>query len=276
MTRIPVLILLALLAGCVSRPPAPSSGSAAPQPAQTDTDGAPRQPPDVSQVPDAVPRHEPKSRYGNPPHYEVFGERYYVLDSADNFTERGIASWYGTKFHGRRTSSGEPYDMYAMTAAHKQLPLPSYVEVTNLANGRKVIVRVNDRGPFKKSRVIDLSYAAAARLDMLGHGTAPVELRVVTPATPVRAVTTTTDPAAKIAYYIQTGAFADRMNAERLRGRLDGANLGVSSQLNTVDVGGRRLHRVRLGPLQAVDQVDRLSDALARLGVQDTQVVVQD
>lgn len=239
-------------------------------------DGPPPRAPDLSAVPDAVPRHEPRSRYGNPPHYEVFGQRYYVLASADNFTERGIASWYGRKFHGRRTSSGEPYDMYAMTAAHRQLPLPTYVEVTNLNNGRKVIVRVNDRGPFKKDRVIDLSYAAASRLGMLESGTAPVELRVVTPDTQPQAVTTATDRPGKIAYYIQAGAFGDRANADRLRNRLDAAGLDVPSRLETVDLNGRLLHRVRLGPLSTISDVDRLSNALARLGLSDAQVVVQD
>jgi len=239
-------------------------------------DGPPPRAPDLSAVPDAVPRHEPRSRYGNPPSYEVFGQRYYVLDSAENFTERGIASWYGSKFHGRRTSSGEPYDMYAMTAAHRQLPLPTYVEVTNLNNGRKVVVRVNDRGPFKKDRIIDLSYAAASRLGMLESGTAPVELRVVTPDTPPQAVTAATDRSGKIAYYIQAGAFGERANADRLRNRLDAADLGVPSRLETVNLNGRRLHRVRLGPLSTISDVDRLSSALARLGLRDAQVVVQD
>src|SRR5690606_8545335 len=128
-----------------------------------------------------------------PPHYEVFGQRYYVLDSAENFTERGIASWYGSKFHGRRTSSGEPYDMYAMTAAHRRLPLPAYAEVTNLNNGRKVIARINDRGPFAKMRVIDLSYTAAHRLGMLEAGTAPVQLRALTPGRSPQAVIAATD-----------------------------------------------------------------------------------
>jgi rare lipoprotein A len=255
-----------LLAACAQQPVSPADGQ----------DGPPRRPPDVSNVPDAVPRDEPRSRYGNPPHYEVFGERYYVLDAAENFVERGIASWYGSKFHGRRTSSGEPYDMYAMTAAHRRLPLPTYVEVTNLDNGRKVIVRVNDRGPFKKNRVIDLSYAAAGRLDMLRTGTAPVRLRVVTPEGTAQAVTAATVHDGKIAYYIQAGAFADRSNADRLRGRLDAARLGVSSRLETVELGSRVLHRVRLGPLSTADDVDRLSDALAKLGIQDARVVVQD
>ena len=132
-------------------------------------------------IPDAVPRVEPRSARGNPPFYTVFGKRYYVLASSEGHVERGTASWYGPGFHAASTSMGEPYDMYAMTAAHKTLPLPAYAEVTNLRNGRKVVVRINDRGPFVGDRIIDLSYTAAARLDMLLQGTAPVEVRVITP-----------------------------------------------------------------------------------------------
>lgn len=260
-----ILLLLTLgLAACAPRQAPPLA------------DSPPRQPRDVSGVPDAVPRHEPRSRYGNPPHYEVFGQRYYVLESAENFTERGIASWYGTKFHGRRTSSGEPYDMYAMTAAHRQLPLPTYAEITNLNNGRKVIVRINDRGPFAKNRVIDLSYAAAHRLDMLNEGTAPVQIRTLTPGRTPQAVTTATDGAAKITYYLQAGAFSDRANADRLRSRLDSYGLGVPSRLEAVKARGSTLHRVRLGPVSSISEIDRLSAALAKYGLQDTQVVVLD
>lgn len=147
-------------------------------------DGPPRQAPDLSRVPDAVPRVEPRSRGGNPDSYEVFGRRYRVMDSSRGFVERGTASWYGRKFHGRKTSNGETYDMYRMTAAHKHLPLPTYVRVTNLDNQRSVVVRVNDRGPFHSDRIIDLSYAAASRLGILAKGTGRVELRAIDPARP--------------------------------------------------------------------------------------------
>ncbi len=146
-------------------------------------DSAPAHPVDVSNVANAIPRVEPHSRYGNPASYVVFGQRYYVKKSSLNHIERGVASWYGTKFHGRRTSSGEPYDMLAMTAAHKSLPLPTYAEVTNLKNGRKIIVKINDRGPFKKNRIIDLSYAAAIKLDIARAGTGLVEVRTIDPST---------------------------------------------------------------------------------------------
>jgi rare lipoprotein A len=133
---------------------------------------------------DAVPRAEPKSKYGNPDSYVVFGKRYYTKDSAAGHVERGVASWYGPKFHGRRTSSGEPYNMYAMTAAHKTLPLPTYARVTNLGNGRSAVVKINDRGPFHGDRVIDLSYAAANKLGVVAEGTARVEVRAIDPRRP--------------------------------------------------------------------------------------------
>jgi len=135
-------------------------------------------------VADAVPKVEPKSKYGNPESYVVFGKRYYTKDSSKGYVERGLASWYGKKFHGRRTSSGEPYNMYAMTAAHKTLPLPCYARVTNMANGRSAVVRINDRGPFHGSRIIDLSYSAARKLGVVAKGTAMVEVRAIDPRQP--------------------------------------------------------------------------------------------
>ncbi|NIA01422.1 MAG: septal ring lytic transglycosylase RlpA family protein, partial [Planctomycetia bacterium] len=146
-------------------------------------DSAPYRAIDVSAVKDAIPRVEPKSRYGNPASYVVLGKRYTTLASSKGYKKRGIASWYGTKFHGHRTSSGESYDMYEMSAAHKTLPLPTYARVSNLRNGRSVIVKINDRGPFHENRVIDLSYAAASRLGILGKGTGLVEVEAIDPGT---------------------------------------------------------------------------------------------
>ena len=236
-------------------------------------DGPPARPVDVSRVPDAVPRHEPRSRYGNPDSYVVNGRRYHVLPTARGYVERGIASWYGRKFHGRRTASGEPYDMYRMTAAHRTLPLPSYVRVTNLENGRSVVVRVNDRGPFHPNRIIDLSYAAAARLGMLERGTALVEVRAITPGerAPARAARRSAPEAPRI--YVQAGAFADRRNAERLRLRLLRAGLRAVA-LQRHDHPELRLYRVRLGPFASVDAADRVSVRLWRLGIADAHVVV--
>lgn len=144
-------------------------------------DGPPNYNVDVSRIPDASPKVEPLSKYGNLASYRVFGKQYHVMKSSKDYEEQGIASWYGTKFHAQRTSNGERYNMLAMTAAHKSLPLPTYVQVTNLKNGRKVIVRVNDRGPFEGNRVIDLSYVAAKKLGMLGHGTAYVDVKAIDP-----------------------------------------------------------------------------------------------
>lgn len=136
---------------------------------------------DLDTVSDAVPREEPLSAYGNNPEYEVLGTVYRPMADAEGYEEEGTASWYGEEFQGRPTSSGELYDMYAMTAAHRTLPLPTYVEITNLENGKRVVVRVNDRGPFHGGRLIDVSYAAAHRLDMVGHGTARVRIRALKP-----------------------------------------------------------------------------------------------
>ena len=164
--------------------------AATPTPPPAPMAGVPPPPNDPFAVPDAVPKFEPRARSGNPPFYEVFGKRYYVMASSVGYIERGVASWYGPGFHAERTSVGEPYDMYGMTAAHKTLSLPTYVRVTNLQNNRSIVVRVNDRGPFVGNRIIDLSYTAAAKLDMLRKGTAFVEVRAIDPtANPITAVT---------------------------------------------------------------------------------------
>ena len=147
-------------------------------------DSAPPHAVDVSHVKDAIPRAEPKSRYGNPPSYVVFGKRYHTLASSEGYSERGIASWYGTKFHGHRTSSGESYDMYRMSAAHKTLPLPTYARVTNLRNGKSVVVKINDRGPFVKGRISDVSYLAAQKLDFVQQGLAKVRVVVLDAGSP--------------------------------------------------------------------------------------------
>jgi rare lipoprotein A len=144
-------------------------------------DGPPRYYVDENKVPNAVPKIEPLSKNGNMSHYKVFGKQYNVMASSRNYEEQGIASWYGTKFNSHYTSNGERYNMLAMTAAHKTLPLPTYVQVTNLANGRQIIVKVNDRGPFEANRLIDLSYVAAKKLGMMGHGTARVNVKAIDP-----------------------------------------------------------------------------------------------
>lgn len=175
--------LLALLGGCAS---GPMDIPERPQPATagSDKDGTPDFRADLANVPDAIPRPEPRTAAGNKSPYTVLGKTYRVRPVPPGHRERGLGSWYGTKFHGRKTSLGDPYDVYTMTAAHKTLPLPSYVRVTNLENGKRAVVRVNDRGPFHEDRVIDLSYAAAYRLGYANKGTALLELEVLDPMAP--------------------------------------------------------------------------------------------
>jgi rare lipoprotein A len=222
-------------------------------------------PEELLRVPDAVPRHEPRARLGNPPFYEVFGVRYTVMPTASGYVERGVASWYGPDFHGISTSTGERYDMYAMTAAHKTLPLPAYARVTNLANGRSIVVRINDRGPFKANRIIDLSYAAAVRLDMVRAGTTMVEVRVVEPAG-------VPPPPPKVApIYAQAGSFGSDANAARLRDRLRGLGF-VDAFVQPQDLGGRRLYRVRIGPIADVGQYDLLVERLRGAGHSDVRL----
>ena len=220
----------------------------------------------VESIPDAVPRLEPRSAHGNPPFYDVLGKRYFVLAAADGYVERGVASWYGPTFHGGNTSSGEPYNMYAMTAAHKTLPLPTYARVTNLRNGRSVVVRVNDRGPFVANRLIDLSYTAAARLDMIREGTTLVEVRALTPDVPDELTRSAQSPPPSL--YVQVGAFADERNAQRLLERLRAAGLANAFVLSPLE-SGSSLYRVRLGPVGSVAEFDALAARLTTLGIPD-------
>jgi rare lipoprotein A len=275
------------VAGCSSAPPRrphlPPPVAVPPPPVAPET------------IPDAQPRIEPRSVYGNPPFYEQFGKRYVVLSSSANYVERGVASWYGPGFHAERTATHEPYDMYGMTAAHKTLPLPCYARVTNLQNGRSVVVRVNDRGPFVDNRIIDLSYTAAARLDMLRNGTAMVEVRTVdarestgeaAPTTlsaaagVLNAVTAPAEAAAPNApapasqtLYVQAGAFADPANAERMLVKLRRNNFENAFIRGTIQ-GGRRLYRVRIGPVADVAEFDRVVAALESAGVADAHLAL--
>lgn len=259
-----------ILAGCAPFPVAPGSGH----------DYGPTQPVDVSSVPDAVPRALPKSRYGNPPSYTVDGKTYHVLPQCAGYHERGIASWYGMKFHGGRTSDGETYDMYAMTAANKVVPLPCFVRVTNLRNHRSVIVKVNDRGPFVENRIIDLSYAAARKLGVVATGTALVDVEAVTPghpAPPPAMTVASQSPAAHAAdapqLFVQVGAFAEQGNAERVSRQLAAA--GVKPVLTVpAQESGKTLYKVRVGPLADVAAVDQLTARLASLGFANAQVVI--
>ena len=239
---------------------------------------------------DAVPRPEPRSKYGNGPVYEVFGKRYTVMPSSDGYRERGVASWYGKKFHGNLTSNRETYDMYEMTAAHKTLPLPTYVRVRNLRNNKSIVVRVNDRGPFVHNRIIDLSYSAAMKLDMIKDGTSLVEVTAINfekpqGDRPTRASTPSAPPPPQSApapapadvsnnVYVQVGAFGDRANAER---RLEALSLGGISGafIHEERSADRVLYRVRIGPVADVVQYDVLVEELEGIGITDPYLITE-
>ena len=302
-----VALLCTLLAACVTTPPSserkPRRVPAPPQQPAPKVSRTPGMPPEyvpgpaplderdrgpaaeeipegIALTPDAVPQEEPRSRSGNSPEYQVFGKTYRTMKQAGSFKERGHASWYGKKFHGRKTANGELYDMFKMTAAHKTLPLPSYVRVTNLANGKSTIVRVNDRGPFHKGRIIDLSYAAAAKLDIINHGAVEVEIEAVTadsrstmvaaappaplPAEvavvpsppPVPAAPAPAEHKAEVRAappteqgWLQVASFIDPINAVALREELQNKGFTGVTVIMT-DLGGETLHRVVAGPFR--------------------------
>jgi rare lipoprotein A len=266
-----VLSVLAL-AACGTSPTRPSAPRpAGPKPSVPETSTPPPPPADIASIPDAVPRVEPRSTRGNPVSYEVFGKRYFLLPTADGYKERGVASWYGPDFHSRPTSSGEPYDMYAMTAAHKTLPIPVFARVTNLSNGRSVVVRINDRGPFVGNRIIDLSYTAAHKLDMTRAGTAFVEVEVITPGSlPEVSRDLGAQPAPPLLatpprLYLQAGAFGVAANAQQVATRLRDA--GIANVAVREPQGSQNLYRVRVGPIADVATFDLLEAQLARLGI---------
>ncbi|HEY1491317.1 MAG TPA: septal ring lytic transglycosylase RlpA family protein [Steroidobacteraceae bacterium] len=258
------------LAGCSldGRRPASAPAPAIPPAAAAAAPATPA-PGNIDAIPDAVPRAEPRSAHGNPPFYDVYGQRYFVLPTAGGYLERGVASWYGPTFHGGNTSSGEQYDMYGMTAAHKTLPLPTYARVTNLRNGKSIVVRINDRGPFVANRLIDLSYTAAAKLDMLREGTTLVEVRALTPGVPDDLSRSAASPPP--ALYVQAGAFADVQNAQRALEKLHGAGLASAFLVPPVQ-GHSRLYRLRLGPVTSVAEFDQLAARLAGLGMPDARL----
>ena len=261
-------LLFLLLASACSFAPKKESPPAAPA----------GRPADLARVPDAVPRVEPRSKYGNMKTYEVFGKRYYVLTSSKGFKQKGIASWYGKKFHGRKTSSGEIYDMYAMTAAHKTLPLPTYVEVKNLKNGKKAVVRVNDRGPFHDNRIIDLSYTAALKLGLAQAGTGLVEVRAIDPRSysrggaPVRSGGRSSRRE-EADFYIQVGAFANYDSARKLKNKL--APLKQRIRIARTKVNRKTLYRVQVGPLRSVEKADDIASRLGRFGIYNHRITLE-
>ena len=219
---------------------------------------------DLSTISDATPKDEPFSKYGNPEKYSVFGKTYYTLKSNQDFKQKGDASWYGTKFHGRRTSSGETYDMYAMTAAHKTLPIPSYVKVTNLDNNKQIVVKVNDRGPFHAGRIIDLSYVAALKLDIVKSGTGPVEIEVIN--------TSPGKQAKPNQVFVQVGAFSDKQNAQQVHAKLAAAS--IQSDIHKVVVNAKKhIYRVRIGPFDQRDEAGDMVKNLEGLDVGEVKVL---
>jgi len=272
---LPLLAAALTLGGCASK----DSGSGSRYSMKQDR--GPDQAISMAHVPDAVPRHEPHSRWGNKSPYEVLGKRYFVLPSAEGYRVRGNASWYGKKFHGHTTSNGEIYDMYQMTAAHKSLPLPSYVLVTNLDNGRQVIVRVNDRGPFHDERVIDLSYAAAYRLDMLQNGTARVEVEAIMPGSSSAVLAqsrdegrslVSADQAAITGRMLQVAAFSSEAGAQSVAARLRGL-LQEPVQVSSTQRGADMLYRVHLGPLSGSHTLSWILDQLTAAGYPGAHLV---
>jgi rare lipoprotein A len=248
------------LAACATAPPV-----------QEPKDSAPSNPPaNLASLPDPRPRAEAPSKYGNKSPYQVNGKTYYVLRDAGRYREAGRASWYGAKFHGRPTSSGERYDMYQLTAAHRSLPIPSYVRVTNLDNHKSAILRVNDRGPFHEERLIDVSYAAAVKLGFADHGTARVMVELVDgtdqlqmanapPAAaqqkPPAVAATVVPGSASTQLFLQAGAFSNPAGAERLRQQLTEL---LGSGVHVHRAARDRLFRVRIGPIEQLSEAARL------------------
>ncbi len=246
-------------------------------------DHGPSDPVDVSDIKNAIPKAEPRSKYGNPKNYKVLGKWYSVMPSSAGYTEKGIASWYGKKFHGHRTSSGETYNMYAMTAAHKTLPLPTYVRVTHLENGRSVIVKVNDRGPFHNNRIIDLSYSAAKKLGVTAKGTGAVEVSAINPETyrkkqpyqpKIKRPSALSTYPVKNQYklFLQVGAFNSQKNAHKLHKRL--SRMFKQQQIHSDFASEKNIYRVRIGPLASVAIADKLSVYLNKKGIPTAQIVI--
>jgi len=230
-------------------------------------DGAPNYHIDIDKVPEPVPKVEPLSKYGNPAKYTVLGHTYYLRKTYLDYDETGIASWYGMKFHSFRTSSGELYDVAGMTAANKVLPIPCYARITNLSNGRHVIVKINDRGPFHENRIIDLSYVAAAKLAIWPKGSGLVRVQTIDPRHWQSSHAPTDDEAAPITHkpqiYMQIGVFRSKSNADNLLQRI-ATITDRPIHIETVESNGAPIYKLQIGPLTTVDHSDQLFKALQR------------
>ena len=241
-----------------------------------DKDNGPTEEVDLSHIPDAVPRREVRTIAGNKNPYTILGKTYHLIKDESSYKERGYASWYGKKFNGFKTSNGEIYDMYAMTAAHKTLPIPSYVRVTNVTNGKTVVVRVNDRGPFHEGRIIDLSYAAAQRIGIHKAGTGLVDVEIVLPSDqpsiPRRAeIPTSVETALPPNTFLQIAAFSSLHSAKEYAAAL-------ATQLPQIPVihsetNPKEIHRVRLGPFVTTQELQNARDQLAKINLRDVHLV---
>jgi len=282
-----IVTVAIVLAACQSAPQREAAKAPGPQkPGGYYKDDGPgdNPPANLDAIAEAVPRLEPLNRFANRP-YTVFGRDYVPATSLRAYKERGIASWYGRKFHSQKTASGEIYDMYAMTAAHPTLPLPSYARVTNVATGKSVVVRVNDRGPFHPGRVIDLSYAAAYRIGIAQKGSGEVEVESILPGDappliaaaplpPVAASDGLPAPSMAVAaeaggYVVQLGAFANNANAQNFVANLANQTAGLSVEAKVRQADG--LFRVVVGPYPTRDEAKRSADRLREaLGLDST------
>ena len=231
-------------------------------------DGPPKHNIDVSKIPDAKPRALAKSRYGNPQTYHVMGKTYHVLPTSKNYKAKGIASWYGTKFHGRLTSTREPYDMFAMTAASPVLPIPSFVRVTNIKNGKSVVVKVNDRGPFAGNRIMDLSYAAAKKLGYIRTGTALVEVTSLNMGRP--------EPSANAAkLYLQIGSYPTLAKAQSAAKHVHSSIDRATSEIQVAQIRGKTWYRLQLGPMKHTRTAEQIYRQVQELGYNDAYTVVR-
>jgi rare lipoprotein A len=271
---------LLLLAACSSSPTSTTSSSGTPPMSASDAyqasrydiqqDRASSQLLDPAQIREVIPMRETRTSAGNKSPYTVNGKTYRVMESEQGYRERGFASWYGEKFHGHKTSNGEIYDMFQLSAAHKSMPLPGFVRVTNLENNRSIVVRVNDRGPFHSERIIDLSYAAAYMLGFDNKGTAMVEVEAIIPTLAATIESPRPPSPAALApqqpgggAILQVGAFSDLQAAQQLTMKLQ----KMTSRpvfIRSVEIGEERelIHRVRVGPIPSADEIGRITDSV--------------